>query len=233
MRKAGLAALVAILVVAGFGIDCMSGTSTRATETFTSVSTSTATSITTFTSTETSIFTSGVLIPISSASSLNPLTGLSLDLNLSTDTNGQVVVTAYELNTLDRVNNVSSGNSSGWPNFALFQWTSDPFCDAAGAMDGFEILRGDYGPNNYTSGEALWLQPQHAGDCNVAVVMPSGVTPENNSYVFQPSSVRNAISETYVGSWTPSYTPFAPGTYTVVAGDQWGQVAVLHFVVAG
>ena len=32
---------------------------------------------------------------------------------------------------------------------------------------------------------------------------------------------------------TPSYNTFGPGSYTVLAGDQWGQVAILHFIVAG
>jgi hypothetical protein len=51
MRKGGLAALVAILVVASLGIGYLSGTSARATETVTSVSTSTVTSTTTSIST--------------------------------------------------------------------------------------------------------------------------------------------------------------------------------------
>lgn len=229
MRKEATAAIVAALVVASLGVGYLSGSSTSATEAITSTVTSTATSI----STETSVFTQGVLVPMSSVSTLNPLTGLSLDLNLSGNTNGQVVVTVYEFNTMDRLNNVSYGNSSGWPDFSLFQWTPDPFCNAAGAMEGFEILQGNYASNNYTNGEALWLQPQHAEGCPGIVVMPSGPTPENSSYLFQPLSVRNVISEMYVGYWTPNYTQFAPGTYTVLAGDQWGQVAILHFIVAG
>jgi hypothetical protein len=31
----------------------------------------------------------------------------------------------------------------------------------------------------------------------------------------------------------PSYIPFLPWSYTMLAGDQWSQVAILHFAVAG
>ena len=83
MRKEGLAALVAIMVVASLGIGYSFGNNTRATETITSIGTSTVTSTTTSISTETSVLTQGILVPMSSASTPNPLTGLSLNLNLS------------------------------------------------------------------------------------------------------------------------------------------------------
>ena len=215
MRKEGLAAVVAILVVASFGIGYLSGTGTRTTETVT----------TTSMSTETSVFTHGILVPISSASSLNPLTGLSLNLNLSTNANGQLFLTANEFNTLDRINNVSYG--SNWPNATLWQWTE--YDCSEGSMMGYEILQGNYAPNNYTQGTALWIHPVTIaqGGC----MLP----PTNDSYSFKPLSVRSLVSGTYAGYWIggETYTPFAPGTYTVLAGDQWGKVAILHFIVAG
>jgi len=169
-------------------------------------------------------------VPTSSASSLNSLTGLSLNLNLLTNANGEVVMTAYELNTLDRINNVSYGSS--WPNASLFQWTQTSCYE--GYVEGYEVLQGNYGSNNFTNGNALWLQPQIQSPCPVE-------GPDNSSYSFNPLSAGDVLSGTYVGYWsgpmfedeTPSYTPFAPGTYTVLAGDQWGQVAILHFIVAG
>jgi hypothetical protein len=223
MRNEGLAALVAVLVVASLGIGYLSGNDTRATETLTSVSTSTVTSTDTSTSTETSVLTSGVLVPTSSASTLNPLTGLSLDLNLSTD-QGRLIMTVYESNTLDRINNVSYGSS--WPNASLFQWTPTNCYDPG--MEGYEVLHGNYGSNNFTDGQALWLQPEN-------LQMQCGVetgTTGNSSYIFQPLSARDVLSGMYVGYWIEgeTYTPFAPGTYTMLAGDQWGQVAILHFV---
>jgi len=230
MRKEGLAALVAILVVASLGIGYLSGNYTKATETVTSVSISTITSTATSISTETSFFTQGILVPVSSASSPNPLTGLSLNLNLSTNAKGQVVLTAYEFNTLDRVNNASNGNN--WPNASLFQWTQTSCYE--GNVEGYEVLQGNYGSNNFTNGKALWLQPQIQSGCPVE-------GPDISSFSFKPLSAGDVLSGSYVGYWsgpmsddeTPSYTPFAPETYTVLSGDQWGQVAILHFIVAG
>jgi phenolic acid decarboxylase len=77
-----------------------------------------------------------------------------------------------------------------------------------------------------------------------------------NAYVFQPSS--DIASVFYFDSFDPNpdlidfkissgitvtgywlngqeTTPhnFTPGVYTVVGGDEWGALAVLHFVVQG
>ncbi len=167
----------------------------------------------------------GLAVPLSSASTLDSLTGLRLNLNLSTNSNGWLIVTTYEFNTLDRVNNVSYGAGL---NSSFFQYVENN-CEAGG-MVGYEILQGNYGLNNFTNGAALWLQPEHFG-------MQCGMEePENSYYTFMPLSNQSVISGTYVGYWTdPSndstYHPFAPGTYTVVAGDGWGNFVILHFAV--
>jgi len=227
MRKEGLAALVAILVVASLGIGYLSGNDTRATETMTSVSASTVTSTTTSTSTQTSVLTQGILVPVSSASTLDPTTGLSLNLNLSTNYNGWVILTVYEFNTLDRPNNVSVADS--WPsNTSLFRWVQEPYEENVG-MAGYEILQGNYGLSNFTEVTALWLQPPPSliGCCG-------GAEPPT-SYAFQPLSEANVLSGSFAGYFVggSAYTPLHPGTYTVLAGDEWGDVAILHFIVAG
>ena len=227
MRKEGLAAVIAVLVVTSLGIGYLSGINNRATETMTSISTSTVTSTTTSTSTETSVLTPGILVPVSSASTLNPTTGLSLNLNLSTNSNGWVIFTVYEFNTLDRANNVSVADS--WPsNTSLFRWVQEPYEENAG-MVGYEMLQGNYGLSNFTQGTALWLQPPPSlvGCC--AESQPP------TSYAFQPLSEANVLSGSYPGYFVggSTFTPFSPGTYTVLAGDEWGEVAILHFTVAG
>jgi hypothetical protein len=227
MRKEAFAAVIAILVVASLGIAYLSGTATRATETLTSVSTSTVTSTTTSISTATSVFTHGVLVPVSSASTLDPTTGLSLNLNLSTNSNGWVILTVYESNTLDRANNVSAAQS--WPrNTSLFRWVQEPYEENVG-MAGYEILQGNYGLSNFTQGTALWLQPPPSllGCCGEAQ-LPT-------SYAFQPLGEANVLSGSFVGYFVggSTYTPLYPGIYTVLAGDEWGDVAILHFIVAG
>jgi len=228
MRKEGLAAVIAVLVVASLGIGYLSGTSTKTTETMTSVSTSTVTSTTTSISTETSVLTQGILVPTSSASTLDPTTGLSLNLNLSTNYNGWVVLTVYESNTLDRANNVSAADS--WPsNASLFRWVQEPYEENVG-MAGYEMLQGNYGLSNFTEGTALWLQPPPSllGCCGMGEGSPT-------SYAFQPLGEANVLSGSFAGYFAggSTYTPFFPGTYTVLAGDEWGDVAILHFTVAG
>jgi hypothetical protein len=222
MRKEGLAALAAVLVVASLGIGYLSGNHTRATETKTSVSTYTVTS------TETSVLTQGILVPVSSASTLNPATGLSLNLNLSTSYDEWVVFTVYEFNTLDRANNVSAAGN--WPsNASLFQWVQEDYETNVG-MAGYEILQGNYGLNNFTQGTALWLQPPPSllNCCGMVEGPPT-------SYAIQPLSKANILSGSYAGYFVggSTYTPFSPGIYTVLAGDEWGDVAILHFIVAG
>jgi hypothetical protein len=150
-----------------------------------------------------------------------------VNLNLSTNSNGWVIVTAYEFNTLDRVNNISYGTGL---NSSFFQWAK-PNCDAGGIV-GYEIFQGNYGLSNFTSGTALWLQPHDfTPSCGLTTS-----TDNPDYYSFEPLSNASVISGTHLGSWTdPSddstYHPFAPGTYTVVAGDGWGDFVILHFAV--
>lgn len=194
MKREGLTALIAILIVASLGIGYLSGNDTRATETMTSVSTFTVTSVATSTSTETSVLTSGILVPMSSASTLNPLTGLSLNLNLSVTNNVQVVVTAYDFNTRDRVNNVTYGDSS-LLNSSFFQWAKCDF--GTGGMAGYEVLEGEYGLNNFTSGTALWLQLQPseigAEGCGGSGLVGGSGSSQNDYYTFSPLSDQNAL----------------------------------------
>ncbi len=204
------------------------------------------------TSTSSSISAVTITTPVSSTagldSSLSSLLGLRLSLNVSANSNGSVTVVTEELNTLDRANNVTE--ESFWPageaNLSL--WTGTE-CGSTLPI-GFEILQGNYGENNFTKGIPLSLE---------AEVFPPGCAVYGGSdyLAFMPLSDRVgsntiSISGTWSGSWTGSgnlgrgntcpgsnssyncpltLNPFALGPYTVVAGDEWGQVAILHFIV--
>jgi hypothetical protein len=213
------------------------------------------------------------VIPVPSASALNPSTGLRLSLSLHANSNGTLTVAFEELNTLNHVGNVTA--SYRWSiegtgaNVSLWADAScGPFLPA-----GYEVLRGNYGQNNFTEGTPLTLDAQIAG----VFCLADTPTPY---YAFQPLS---DVAETYqwgnipsmagiynvtvgssylqVGAWSGSWTgsttqegagtvvggscpgsnstsgcplmlnPFPPGLYSVVAADEWGQVAVLHFAV--
>ena len=65
-------------------------------------------------------------------------------------------------------------------------------------------------------------------DSDLAVVLP-GKTPAI------PMEAQVTAAGAYGGPSSASQAPvpFSPGMYTVVAGDEWGALAFLHFQVAG
>jgi len=232
-RWAALGALLAVALIVGLALE-LNPPVTRPT---TTQSSSTLGESSSSVQQQSSTTGKGIIVPSSSASTLDSLTGLSLNLNISTNYNRWVIVTVYEFNTLDRANNVTHGH--GWPAdnylFQWFRWTQD---QCRSFMAGYEILQGNYGLNNFTNGTPLWLQPfqglspvQCAGLVGVAA----------DVYTFKPLANENVIGGEHVGFWTDPqssngtaiYHPFVPGIYTVVAGDEWGQVAMLHFTVQG
>jgi len=114
---------------------------------------------------------------------------------------------------------------------------------------GIAILRGYYTQANMTSG-APPLQQFPSG---LLVSCPAAVG-DGGHYIFEPLGYNatiygDVVAPAEAGLVTDGYyapgqtyeqgqpnggetiTPFEPGTYTVVAGDQWGQVAFAHFEV--
>jgi hypothetical protein len=210
------------------------------------------------TSTESAISTTSITIPLSSAQTLNPITRLSLNLGLSTTSNDSLTVTVNEFNTLQQINNVTVGDT--WPNASLFQWTRTD-CDSTNLLAGYEVLQGNYGQNNFTNGTPLWLEAQISLPGCAVTLPPDKYTFMPLSDVVGNVNKPVSYSGAWSGYWTGSsgsnpgdsrggdcpglpplnsyaacplkFSPFAPGTYTVVAGDEWGQVVLLHFLVQG
>ncbi len=104
---------------------------------------------------------------------------------------------------------------------------------------GIAVLRGVYTAANVSQAEPLEIFPMVA--CPMIVMYIEG-------YSFQPMSDNASIlpgggvatmatgisaSGTYgaAGSEINQFSPFAPGTYTVVAGDEWGNLAFAYFTV--
>jgi hypothetical protein len=107
-------------------------------------------------------------------------------------------------------------------------------------MAGYEILQGNYEPGNFSQGTALWLQPDPGLlNCPFLLTPPDSYTfnPLSEANVVTGSHVSgaNVVSGTHVGFWAggSTYNPFAPGIYTVLAGDEWGNVVILHFKIQG
>lgn len=104
---------------------------------------------------------------------------------------------------------------------------------------GIAILKGYYTEQNMSEAGSLWLYP------NLPCPMPLGIT----GYTFQPMSnvATRECSPSFschdsiaiegnltIGGYLSgngNVTPFESGTYTIVGGDEWGDVAIQHFTV--
>jgi len=168
--------------------------------------------------------------------------GLSLTLSLNSTTyhpGEQIFVTISEKNTLAIENNVPVANR--WP----VQCLNLGPCGTLNYPFGISILQGYYDAKSVVT-----INPLQLFDPNVAYHCPmilAGVT----SYGFQPSSDIVAIYTSYdsepwsinmttkvtsAGFWTGSrpnatFSNFTPGIYTVVGGDEWGALVILHFTI--
>jgi hypothetical protein len=165
---------------------------------------------------------------------------LTLTLNSSDFPAGQgVAVTVDEVNVMATPNNVSA--SSDWP----VQGLAVGPCGPLNYPVGVEVLSGNYDASNVSSGTALQVYRPGLTTCPM---MLSGI----GGYLFQASS----DNATIFGSCQPSgggclteevspkvsfsgyysgneFASFPIGIYTVVAGDEWGELAILHFAVTG
>jgi hypothetical protein len=149
-------------------------------------------------------------------------------------------VNATVLNILSHANNVT-----GIGDFHGVQF--NPLCNTGPVT--FEVLQGHYTTANFTAGTPLAIH----GVQNMMCMVPTSAL---SYYVFQPQSdvftaplpqeqgmgaaVSTTRSATAAGSLVNVYSsgladpePFPAGVYTVVAADNWGQLAAVHFVVTG
>ena len=174
--------------------------------------------------------------------STNAINGLSLSLSLDGTTykpSQLVSIILDETNMLLTTNNVPVADNL--PSKELISgFTNEPSLFPFGLA----ILRGNYTSSNYSTAKPLIIYDPIKGYIGTQVVGPT-------SYVFQPSSdIANLVGGNYnsnnglkmqykisVDRYWPNnkstqYTKFSPGVYTVVAGDEWGALLVLHFTVS-
>ena len=174
---------------------------------------------------------------------------LSLSLNSTTFQPGQeIAVVIDEQNTLAKENNVSASDS--WP----LQGLSLGPCGTLNYPFGVAIFQGYYTASNVSSAKPLQLyNPAGIYSCPVILVVGyySFAPLSDTASVFcvtaggfgggepNPCLTDFKISSeiTVTGYWTNGkqlmLSNFTPGVYTVVGGDEWGALAVLHFIVQG
>jgi len=224
--KIGIIIIAILLFVSTLG--CISTTSTSTSSTVSQITSSTTTTSTN-----------------SNSASVNSISGLSLSLSLDGTTyqpGQEVSITVDEANTLTEINNVPVSNNRPYSSLQAAP------CDYISPY-GIAVFQGNYTTSNFSTGTPLTLYDPH-----VARLCPTiyGIT----SYSFESSSDMAAVIEgsnpsptnstqqmkydlTINGYWpddnfssNSQLTGFAPGLYTVVAGDEWGAVVVVHFTVS-
>ena len=174
-------------------------------------------------------------------SSTNPSNDLELKMSLNATSipkGGAVNISVAEYNTLTVVNNVTT--STNWPVTGL----SDGPCGTLNEPIGFEVFGGYYTVSNISSAKSLELYSPGFYSCPMIL---SGIS----SYRFSPHNstaaiygscgsslcFTNEISSGVVvrGHWGSgigsSFNTLAPDVYTVVAGDEWGTLTFLYFIV--
>ena len=165
---------------------------------------------------------------VASSSVTSPY-GFTLNLGLNTTavpSGGAVSISAWLNSTSPQIESVSA--ISSWPIGPAGLWTKT--CTAGWPL-GVGVLEGYFDSSNYTEG-ALVQIPGPLINCPNEAPVPT-------SFILQPFN-SNALVESGGSAKMESlqsaltYAPRSPilqqhGAFTVVAIDEWGDVAVVHF----
>jgi hypothetical protein len=134
-----------------------------------------------------------------------------------------ITIILDELNTLPIMTNMPKSD-----NWAYDHFRRGP-CDFISPF-GAAIFRGDYTASNYSSAPPLTIYSFEPSSDTANVIEDSN-NPGNNYLHFN-------YEVTIKGYWPDNdynsnskLTSFEPGVYTVVAGDEWGALVVLHFTI--
>ncbi len=163
---------------------------------------------------------------------------LKLELSVNPAPNGTLGIYVDEYNSLQGLNNASA--STDWPVTGL----SMGACGTGDLPFGVAMYRGTYITQNVSGGQQLRIFPvvpcplflrlvtgylfQPTSD--LAVILPGGSNATSVAIAAKVNVTSLYPSGVSVGS-TTSPTPLQPGPYTVAAGDEWGSLVLLHFVM--
>jgi len=159
-----------------------------------------------------------------------------LNLNLSTNAtylkNGQTIGLDIQLNNTSNKTLIVNPQK----NWSMYGLELEP-CENDMPF-GIAILQGNYLQNNMTVAKHLLLYPNGPYFCQAMYLV--------TSYIFQPltdnaliklegqithfSEMKKHLS--FRGYFVDNMTqPFPYGRYTIIGGDEWGDVVIRHFVV--
>jgi len=229
--KIGIIIEAILLFVSATGCN---STTTKAIPTSSTAVISPTTTVYQITSSTTTTFTN-----INSAS-VNSISGLSLLLSLDGTTyqpGQEVSISVDERNMLSTMNNVSA--SDNLPSEFMSGFTNEP----SPLPFGLAMFQGNYDVSDFSTVIPLIIYDPSKVYIGITVTAPT-------SYSFQPLSdtaILNGGDYKFVsglklqyeigvnGYWpnnaSTTTTNFEPGVYTVVAGDEWGALVVVHFTV--
>ena len=182
--------------------------------------------------------------PNNLVSDSNPSLGIRLDLSVNStyfEPGDKIAITINERNLSPTPNKIQAAS-----NWRLEGLSLSP-CGTLDLPIGFVILKGYYTKDNVASGHPLQLYQPGPYFCPAAV---SGI----KSYAFDPeSNLASVVTRTsnigfkltiqgqgvFAGSWSRTmpiqgqtiFHQFSLGVYTVVGGDEWGDITILNFTV--
>ena len=188
-------------------------------------------------------------IGINSASTKSA-NGLSFSLSTDQTAYGpgqEVQIVTDEKNTLAKTNNIPIADN--WPVSGL---TRMGFGNPNPNIPyGIAVYQGDYTSANFSAATplnldnptAIYLGPPYFAPTSfsfhplsdIADIIPGKNIPiEDASSIISRQQISGAM--TLKGYWTdnsyPEFTYFDPGVYTIIGGDEWGNVALVHFTVS-
>jgi hypothetical protein len=187
-------------------------------------------------------------------STTNPSLGLNFTLTMNTTVlqSGRVIsINLSETNTLPHFNNITA--SDNWAYFGFPEQTCVSGPAILNLPFALAIVQGDYSKLDLNGTTSLpILSPP-----GLSLLIPCSLFWAPAEYDFYPSSnvaiahngtvfnVQNesiSTSMNFSGYYSSGYynssgtyiyetINFSPGMYTVIGGDEWGQMVILHFIV--
>ena len=150
---------------------------------------------------------------------------------------GALKITMSEFNTLDRSSVVPAAKNWSLP--SILDWWPCSGFDPAPMY--FAIFKGYLSISNVTQATPLPLFPQgFMTSCPNRSVSSFDFRPNSslvNSVPLVSSNVvrgyySSSTTETYTNGTQPAVIPFSQGIYTIAAGDEWGSLRLIYFVVS-
>jgi hypothetical protein len=164
---------------------------------------------------------------------------LSLTMDAKTYQSGQEIkISVDEMNELSKINDIPV--SDNWGMAGLMRMYLGP-CGYPNIPVGIAVFPGDIAADDIST-----VIPLHLYDPSLPFGCTAVMTP--TSYSFKPSSdkadvIGDIVAKnqqinygiTLKGFWTTDavshFSYFNPGEYTVISGDEWGNVVLIHFSI--